>query len=71
MAFEIPIYRFRPEVPFEEAKMVLRLNGFLADAPGFLSRKTCYELKASTWIDFVERETREHALGWFRRFLEN
>ena len=48
--------------------MVLRLNEFLADAPGFRSRKTCYDPKANTWIDFVEWKTMEHALAGFNDF---
>lgn len=40
MAFEIPIYRFKRDVPFEEAKKTaLRLNEFLSEAPGLRSRK--------------------------------
>ncbi|WP_112664255.1 hypothetical protein [Microvirga flavescens] len=63
MAFEIPLYRFRKDVSFEDAKRVaLGLNEFLRTAPGFKTRSTYYDDKSDVWIDVVEWETMELAL---------
>lgn len=63
MAYEIPMYRFRKGVGFEEAKSVaLGFDEFLRTAPGFKLRKTYYDDKSDVWIDVVEWETMEHAL---------
>ncbi|WP_230531083.1 hypothetical protein [Microvirga roseola] len=63
MAFEIPLYRFRKDVGFEDAKRAaLSLNEFLRTAPGFKIRKTYYDDEKDVWIDVVEWETMEQAL---------
>jgi hypothetical protein len=63
MAFEIPLYRFRKGVSFEDAKRTaLGLNDFLRNAPGFKARSTYYDDKNDIWIDVVEWETMELAL---------
>lgn len=63
MAYEIPLYRFRKDVSFEDAKQAaLDLNEFLKTAPGFKIRRTYYDRKADVWIDMVEWESMEHAL---------
>ena len=63
MAYEIPLYRFRTDVSFEDARQAaLDLNEFLRTAPGFKVRRTYYDRKAAVWIDIVEWESMEHAL---------
>lgn len=62
MAYEIPMYRFKKDVSFEDAKaMSLSLNGFLEKATGFKHRKTVYDAKQDVWIDFVEWENMDLA----------
>lgn len=63
MAYEIPLYRFRKDVSFADAKQAaLNLNEFLRTAPGFKVRRTYYDRKTNVWIDVVEWETMEHAI---------
>lgn len=72
MAFELPIYRFKRDVSFEEAKKIaLRLNDVLAETPGFRSRTTCYDEKSDTWIDLVEWGMMEHALVGFEELVNS
>jgi hypothetical protein len=63
MIYEMPFYRFRKDVSFEDAKRAaLGLNEFLRTAPGFKFRNTYYDDKKDVWIDVVEWETMELAL---------
>lgn len=72
MAYEIPMYRFRKGVSFEEAKgVVLSLNEFLRTAPGFKVRKTYYDDRSEVWIDVVEWKTMEHALSALDAFAKS
>jgi len=72
MAFEIPLYRFRKDVSFEDAKRVtLGLNEFLRTAPGFKTRSTYYDEKSNVWIDVVEWETMELALKALEDFSKS
>lgn len=72
MAYEIPLYRFRQDVSFEDAKQTtLNLNDFLRTASGFKVRRTYYDKKSNVWIDVVEWETMEHAMQALEDFSKS
>ena len=70
--YEIPLYRFRKGLSFEEARQAaLDLNEFLKTAPGFKVRRTYYDRKADIWIDVAEWETMEHAMQGLEGFAKS
>lgn len=72
MAFEIPVYKFRPEVPHESQREIVQsFNRFLETAPGFIRRDTYFDPKQLVWVDVVEWQTMDLALAAAEDFAKS